>query len=73
MKRTFHSLCIVSLGLILFSCGNGGENQDKEKIDEEIIDPNQSLNTNFDGKIFSIPSPVQTALLIKQANVRLPA
>jgi hypothetical protein len=69
MKRTFHSLCIVSLGLILFSCGNGGENQDKEKIDEEIIDPNQSLNTNFDGKIFSIPSPVQTALLIKQANV----
>ena len=26
------------------------------------------MNTTFDGKIFSIPSPVQTALLIKQAN-----
>jgi hypothetical protein len=46
------------------------EKRKKEKeIDEEILDPNSSLNTNFDGKIFSIPSPVQTSMLIKEANL----
>jgi hypothetical protein len=52
----------------IVSCG-GAKNEEKEQIDKEIIDPNASLNTNFDGKIFSIPSPVQTAMLIKDANV----
>jgi hypothetical protein len=69
MKRTIYSFCILSLGIVLFSCGGKDDSSDKEKVDKEVLDPNQSLNTNFDGKIFSIPSPVQTALLIKQANV----
>jgi len=69
MKTTFFRLFLLTSGLALFaSCGNG-EGDDKQQVDKEIIDPNQSLNTNFDGKIFSIPSPVQTALLIKQANL----
>jgi hypothetical protein len=50
----------------LSSCGDGSE---KESIDKEAIDPAASLNTNFDGKIFSIPSPVQTAMLIKELNL----
>lgn len=69
MKTTFFRLFLLSFGVaVIASCGNG-EGDDKQQVDKEIIDPNQSLNTNFDGKIFSIPSPVQTALLIKQANL----
>lgn len=69
MKTTFFRLFLLSFGVaIVASCGNG-EGDDKQQVDKEIIDPNQSLNTNFDGKIFSIPSPVQTALLIKEANL----
>lgn len=69
MKRTLYGFCVFSLGLLLFSCGGNSEESDKEQVDKEILDPDRSLNTNFDGKIFSIPSPVQTALLIKQADV----
>jgi hypothetical protein len=69
MKTTFFRLFLLSFVIaVVASCGNG-EGDDKQQVDQEIIDPNQSLNTNFDGKIFSIPSPVQTALLIKQANL----
>ena len=51
---------------LIFSCTEtGGE---KNQIDSDIIDPKKALNTNFDGKIFSIPSPIQTALLIKSAS-----
>ena len=52
---------------LITSCGSGTEEK-KQKVDKEILDPNSSLNTNFDGKIFSIPSPMQTALLLKEVN-----
>lgn len=51
---------------ILSACGSGGD--EKKAIDKDIIDPNSSLNTNFDGKIFSIPSPMQTAILLQEVN-----
>jgi hypothetical protein len=69
MKITFLTLSVISATLFaITSCGGSGQGE-KEKIDKEIIDIDASLNTNFDGKIFSIPSPVQTAMLIKGANV----
>ena len=69
MKTTLSVLSILSLSLfIITSCG-GSKTDEQEQIDKDILDPNKSLNTNFDGKIFSIPSPVQTAMLIKQANL----
>lgn len=52
---------------VLLSCGT--EESEQNKIDEDVFDPNSSLNTIFDGKIFSIPSPVQTAYLIKQLDL----
>jgi hypothetical protein len=65
IKKIFVALFFAN---ILASCGSGEKDKEKE-IDEEILDPNSSLNTNFDGKIFSIPSPVQTSMLIKDANL----
>ena len=63
--NVYSATLLVFLFSSLSSCGDGSE---KESIDKEAIDP-ASLNTNFDGKIFSIPSPVQTAMLIKELNL----
>lgn len=41
----------------------------QNSIDDEVFDPNSSINTVFDGKIFSIPSPIQTAYFIKEMNL----
>jgi len=69
MKTNWKSI-IFSIALlgVLTACG-GNEAVKKPEIDEEILDPNSSLNTNFDGKIFSIPSPIQTSMLIKESNI----
>jgi hypothetical protein len=64
--NVYSATLLVFLFSSLSSCGDGSE---KESIDKEAIDPAASLNTNFDGKIFSIPSPVQTAMLIKELNL----
>lgn len=56
----------------LFSCEDNSApvaDEGKKKINQEFNDPNRSFNTTFDGKLFSIPSPIQTALLIKNANM----
>lgn len=60
-------LLLGLLSLSIVACTETGDDT-KDAIDAEIIDPSSSLNTNFDGKIFSIPSPIQTALLIKSAS-----
>jgi hypothetical protein len=67
MNSTF-SLLLTGCALagLITACGSGEEK--KPEVAKEVLDPNSSLNTNFDGKIFSIPSPMQTALLLKEAN-----
>ena len=55
--------------LIFIASCNTKPAENEESIDEEVLDPKSSLNTNFDGKIFSIPSPVQTSMLIKEAKL----
>jgi len=69
MKKPLLKTILAPLfcGLVLFSCTNDADNQDN--IDDEVFDPNSSLNTVFDGKIFSIPSPVLTAYLIKSLDL----
>ncbi len=70
MKRTFFaSSLFLALFVLFVACGGPENNDDQKEIDKEALDPNNSLNTNFDGKIFSIPSPVQTAMLIKSLNL----
>lgn len=64
-KLIFGSLILAAT---ITACSNG-EEEPKNTVDDEIIDENSSFNTVFDGKIFSIPSPVQTAYLIKQLDL----
>ncbi len=70
MKQLPFKLIFVSLILstILLSCGSEKE-ETNNTVEKEILDENNSFNTVFDGKIFSIPSPVQTAYLIKQLDL----
>ncbi|MFT7344034.1 MAG: hypothetical protein ACI9XP_000612 [Lentimonas sp.] len=60
----------IVLGLFFGTQSCSEEETDKNEIDQELLDPNSALNTNFDGKIFSIPSPVQTSMLIR--DLKLP-
>lgn len=66
MKKSTSALLLGSI-VILAACGSSGDDE-KRAIDKEVIDQNSSLNTNFDGKIFSIPSPMQTAMLLQETN-----
>ena len=61
-------LLILGLNFLTVSCGDP-EPEPEKKIDNNIIDPKKALNTVFDGKIFSIPSPIQTSMLIKDLNI----
>jgi len=45
------------------------EDEGKKKVNKDLLDPDRSFNTTFDGKLFSVPSPVQTALLIKELKI----
>ena len=67
-KILLPTVAVITCVSMFSSCGDP-ETQEKNTIDEEVFDPNSSLNTIFDGKIFSIPSPVQTAYLIKSLDV----
>lgn len=67
MTLTNHFLSICILSGLLFSCSSGN-NDNKEDITVEQDDISNSLNTNFDGKIFSIPSPILTMLLLKKVS-----
>jgi hypothetical protein len=68
-KKPLNLLLIGIFSLALTVSCNEDNTQDQSSIDEEVFDPNSSLNTIFDGKIFSIPSPIQTAYLIKQLDL----
>ena len=70
MKLTLSVIILFLAGLI--SCEDNSTSTIKsgeKKINEEFKDPDQAFNTKFDGKLFSIPSPIQTALLIKNADI----
>ena len=56
------------IAVFAFSCG--GEEPTEDQIEEPIVenDPNNSQLMEIDGKVFSIPSPIQTAMLIKNSG-----
>lgn len=68
--KNIWSYVVLSLAVscTVYSCSDNDKGDAKD-IDNEILDPSSSLNTVFDGKIFSIPSPVQTSMLIKDLDI----
>jgi hypothetical protein len=67
MKITKAVFILTSVSLLFFGCGSGDSGN--TTATSTAADSNQSLNISVDGKIFSVPSPVQTAFLIKKTGV----
>lgn len=68
-RLTFIAMVAVAMCVVFFSgCGNGGK--DESQIEDQIEDStsNSSALIKIDNHLFSIPSPYQVAILIKQMN-----
>ncbi len=60
----------LSVTVLLASCGGGQEIGDTERTDDTLTTPKETEVLSVGGRLFSIPSPVQAALAIKQAGLQ---
>ncbi len=71
----YNKLLIIILFLAVsvftfWSCGGWGKDNNNDKPDStNVIDTKDPTLLKFNGRLFSVPSPLQIALLIKEANV----
>ncbi len=64
-----HFLLLISVaGLFLTSCGGNGEGEEGEEKDTVKVDTVKTNLLKFDNTLFSVPSPIQTSLLIKKSG-----
>lgn len=75
MRMSINTRIIAALlvgSMVLPSCGGEEEEAGIEKTAKERgvtkTDPNDSQNTQINGITFNVPSPIQTAELIREAN-----
>ncbi len=59
-------LTVALIALFSASCGPGEDVDNTKKGD--TLDPNKGSIITINGELFSIPSPIQTALMIKQSG-----
>jgi len=72
-RTSLYSLLIAGVILIQSSCA---ETQNRDKKEENKEEESKPKNTNLlklSGKVFSIPSPIQTAFLIKESGASFQA
>lgn len=73
-KRKICTLLFASITLVFLGCeAKNTENQEVEDLSKEQVVPNKvienlTLTTGIENKLFSIPSPIQTAMLVKEVN-----
>lgn len=69
MIQRFYSFAAIALAFtLLYSCGEQGLKSGDE-VATVSIDSTKAALIGVSGRLFSIPSPIQTAILIKDANV----
>ncbi|MDG1331269.1 MAG: hypothetical protein P8P74_02990 [Crocinitomicaceae bacterium] len=72
-KSKIQTTILPIVGAVFLTLGIVGCSEDPEVdsniVDKEVLDLDGSLNSVFDGKIFSIPSPIQTAYLIQDLDL----
>lgn len=67
-NKTFLTLTIVISLTAFTSCGDDKNDDDKD----DLIETNDTVKTavvNIGGELFSVPSPIQTALLIQKSGI----
>lgn len=65
-KLAFLSLVLGAATVCVTSCG--GNSKKDESQEEEPVDSNKTNLISVNGELFSIPSPLQTSLLLKQSG-----
>ncbi len=74
MKKSGLQLATIAvIGALTLSSCEGYSSIEDNIISGDVRSPNSALNTNFDGAVFSIPSPIQTGYLIKELNLSFDA
>jgi len=66
IKKLF--LSIIASSILLVGCSGDDEIEIKEDNETEKVDSTKATLLTVNGEIFSIPSPIQTAILIKQVG-----
>ncbi len=68
LKKSY--LALASIALFSFACSNDpkGTGENPEEIAEDTTKPTSNGVLNVGGELFSIPSPVQTAMLIQKSG-----
>jgi hypothetical protein len=72
IKSKFKSkLLTLSLGSIVFATSCGGDKPKDEQNNDTVVDVDTAKTAvlNVGGQLFSIPSPIQTAMLIQKSGV----
>ncbi|MFB6257293.1 MAG: hypothetical protein ABEH38_01255 [Flavobacteriales bacterium] len=74
LDPTFLTLPAIAMMLFVASCGGGGKKNDKKKSEFEKMSKSDSAKdsrvVNVGGKLFSVPSPIQTAFLIEKSGAK---
>lgn len=66
---TLIALFFISVCLVVSSCGGSNEEEKAEKKMESMID-SANVTIGVGGKVFIIPSPIQTAILIQKSGAQ---
>ena len=72
MKKTFPYNILIGLGVLLFITSCGGNDADKkEEIKDAIpsVDSIPAANNNSDAILYTLPSPMQIASILKKAGL----
>lgn len=73
MNFSNRTIIILLLGFsvsIILSCNSSGSNNKSNKDTiENAIDPNAPTVVKFNGRLFSVPSPLQISMLVKDLNL----
>lgn len=65
MKQILFAISLVAL--VISGCGGGTDDSANDDTTEPV-NPDKTNLLQIDGKVFSVPSPIQTALLIQKIN-----
>ncbi len=70
MRKNFYRewLALIVLVFLLGACKSGQEEEEGVDTSELRIDSTKQNIVNVSGKLFSVPSPIQTAFLIKKTD-----
>ena len=75
-SKKFNGLLLVSFGVLFIGCGSGGDKDKATEVTVDMAEISQELFDNIsDAKqiFYSLPSPLETAMLVRSAGAEYDA